>query len=159
MDSLINVVVLMTVLSVAAERITNVMKLRQESLRLPKGTEAEERARVYSITWRSMAVGVFVALLMKADIFAILSQASVVSSKGLGSDLDQAAKQLRHSRRNTSAPHLSLRRRVTAKSTLGLGKAPQSRYGTDLPNIDLQKDERPEQHAPAYIRRAVRTIR
>lgn len=73
MDAIANLVVVMTILSVAAERMTNILKMRHDELRLAKPTPEEERTRVYGITLRSMGCGVFIALLVKADLFAILN--------------------------------------------------------------------------------------
>jgi hypothetical protein len=72
-EPLINVLVVLTVLSVAAERVTNMLKLRHEDLRDHKSTESDEREREYRITGRNMLVGVALAILVKADIFAILA--------------------------------------------------------------------------------------
>ena len=72
-EPLINVLVVLTVLSVAAERVTNMLKLRHEDLRDRKLTETDEKEREYGITARSMLVGILLAILTKADMFAILA--------------------------------------------------------------------------------------
>ena len=73
LEPLINLLILMTVLSVAAERVTNLLKLRDERLRLPGENEAKEREREESISTRAALIGVFVAVLVKADLFAIIT--------------------------------------------------------------------------------------
>ena len=74
LEPLINLIVLLTVLSVAAERTTNVLKLRRDSLRVKETAPAEEKKRERSITGCAVLVGIFVALFVKADLFSILSQ-------------------------------------------------------------------------------------
>lgn len=69
-EPLINLFVLMTALSVVAERITNHLKLGNEDLR--RRTD-DDRTREQRIQNRSVIVGIGLALLMKADMFLILS--------------------------------------------------------------------------------------
>ncbi len=73
-EPLINLIVLLTALSVAAERVTNVLKLRHPDLRNERGTRAEEKDRERGITIRSVAVGMVLAIAMKADLFEILAE-------------------------------------------------------------------------------------
>jgi len=73
-EPLINVLTLLTVLSVLAERMTNLLKLRHENLRTLKITEVEERRREYGIAWRNILVGILFSILLKADLFAIMSR-------------------------------------------------------------------------------------
>lgn len=70
-EPLINVLTLLTVLSVMAERATNVLKLSSSRLR---NREEGERDREHALTGRAMIIGILVALIMKADFFAILGQ-------------------------------------------------------------------------------------
>ena len=74
---LLNLLLLMTALSVAAERIANVLKLRHPELKYPgahthRSTEKERERR---ITTRVVAVSMLLALLVKADFFALLAGA------------------------------------------------------------------------------------
>ena len=68
---IINLLVLLTALSVAAERITNMMKLRRDKLRLDKGGGSKEQE--YAVHGRTFVVGLAIALLFKADLFEILA--------------------------------------------------------------------------------------
>lgn len=73
-EPLINLVVLLTVLSVAAERVTNVLKLRSPELRNERVGREDEKDRERAITVRSVAVGMLLAIAMKADLFEILAE-------------------------------------------------------------------------------------
>lgn len=73
MDSLepiINVLMVLTVLSVAAERVTNIVKLRREK----EWRALPERDRELRITFTNVLAGVTLAAVMKADLFGMLSQ-------------------------------------------------------------------------------------
>jgi hypothetical protein len=70
---LINLLVLMSALSVAAERLTNVLKLRDEKLREERSSPGEERERERLIGHRALVVSVLLALAIKADFFEILA--------------------------------------------------------------------------------------
>ena len=72
LEPLINLIVLLTVMSVAAERATNLLKLRHNDLRMRKSSKEEERAREYRISVRSFLVGLILAVLVKADFFEIM---------------------------------------------------------------------------------------
>jgi hypothetical protein len=75
LQPLMNFALLMTALSIAAERLANILKLRHPSLRGP-GTRLgrrEEKERERQIANRVLAVSVALAVLLKADFFAILS--------------------------------------------------------------------------------------
>lgn len=85
---LINLLVLFSVLSIAAERIANVVKLKDPKLRVSEtdkvaltpnaGLEAKQAAleaekdREEAITWRAILVSIAVAALVKADFFEIM---------------------------------------------------------------------------------------
>jgi hypothetical protein len=73
LDPLVNLLVLLTVLSVTVERVTNLLKLRHDDLRLRKGVYEDERNREKSISARSLFLGVLLAILVKADIFEIMT--------------------------------------------------------------------------------------
>ena len=72
-EPLINLIVVLTVLSVIAERATNLLKLRNQDLRMRKLVEADERVREYAITGRAVMIGIIVAILVKADFFQLVA--------------------------------------------------------------------------------------
>lgn len=69
---LINLFTLLTVLSIAAERVTNVFKLRRPELRNTGKSEEAEKDRERQITQACLTVSIGLALLVKADFFEIL---------------------------------------------------------------------------------------
>ncbi|MDH5589088.1 MAG: hypothetical protein OEZ65_05995 [Gemmatimonadota bacterium] len=73
LEPLINLIVVLAVLSLAAERATNLLKLGQPDLRVRTTDDAKEKLREQAITWQSVFIGVGLALLMKADMFEILA--------------------------------------------------------------------------------------
>jgi type IV secretory pathway VirB2 component (pilin) len=73
LQPLINLLVLLSALSLAAERLANAMKLGDTDLREKKGSPREEKSRERRIALRALAASVALALVMKADFFAILS--------------------------------------------------------------------------------------
>lgn len=70
---LINLIVLLTVLSVAAERVANIIKFRDPDLRNRELKEADEREREGRIQSRVVVVGIAIAIIVKADLFSILT--------------------------------------------------------------------------------------
>lgn len=70
---LINLLVFMTVLSMTAERITNILKLRNDKLRMKQNDENAEREREYAITWRGMLIGIILSILVKANFFEVMT--------------------------------------------------------------------------------------
>jgi hypothetical protein len=72
-EPLINLLLLFSALSVASERLANAMKLSDTDLREKKGSPQQEKVRERRIGLRALAASVALALLMKADFFAILS--------------------------------------------------------------------------------------
>ncbi len=68
---LVNLFAILTALSLAAERITNIVKLRSKDLR---NKARNEKDRERQITNRALLVSLAVALLVKADFFEILSR-------------------------------------------------------------------------------------
>ncbi|SRR6266540_762395 len=73
LEPFINLLILLTVLSIAAERATNFFKLRHPELRNPAEGVKHEKEREQRITFRSLLVGVALAVLVKANLFEILS--------------------------------------------------------------------------------------
>jgi cytochrome c biogenesis factor len=71
LEPFINILVLLTVLSIAAERATNFFKLRDKSLREATASDATEKEREHRITVRSLIMGIAVAILVKANLFEI----------------------------------------------------------------------------------------
>jgi hypothetical protein len=71
----INLIVLLSVLSVAAERLANLVKPRHADLRESRGrvSRAGEKERERRIGNRVLAVSVLLAVAVKADFFAIVS--------------------------------------------------------------------------------------
>jgi hypothetical protein len=72
-EAVINLVVLMSALSIAAERVANVIKLRRPELRERKTGGREEKERERRIADHAVAAGIVIALLVKADFFAIVA--------------------------------------------------------------------------------------
>lgn len=70
---LINLLVLMSVLSIASERLANAIKLRDPELREKKNRTLEEKERERRIAHRALAASILLAVLVKADFFAILA--------------------------------------------------------------------------------------
>ena len=72
-EPLVNLLVLFSAMSVAAERLANWMKLGDADLREKKESPAAEKARERAIALRALAASVALAVLVKADFFEILS--------------------------------------------------------------------------------------
>ena len=75
MDSfqpLINLLVLLTTLSIAAERLTNLFKLRRETLKTRQVGD-KERDREYAISFSTIWIGILLAILVKASFFEIMN--------------------------------------------------------------------------------------
>ena len=73
LEPLINLLVLLSALSLAAGRLANAMKLGDTDLREKKDSSQEEKARERRIALRALAASVALAVFMKADFFEILS--------------------------------------------------------------------------------------
>ncbi len=75
-EPLINLLVLLSALSVAAERLANAFKLGNPQVRgsLRKASRAAEKERERRINLAVLRVSLLLAFLVKADFFAILSQ-------------------------------------------------------------------------------------
>jgi hypothetical protein len=69
---LINLLVLLSALSLAAERVTNVIKLRYDTLRDKGANEKKEKERERDVTQVNLGIAILVALVLKADFFEIL---------------------------------------------------------------------------------------
>ena len=72
-EPLINLLVLLSVLSIAAERLANAIKLRDPLLREKKQRINEEKERERLIAHRTLAVSILLAVFVKADFFQILA--------------------------------------------------------------------------------------
>lgn len=70
-EPMINLLILLTVLSVVAERIANLVKLRSPHLSGDSGI-LSDKEREHGITVAAVLAGVGVAVLLKADLFEIL---------------------------------------------------------------------------------------
>ena len=70
-EPLINLLVLLSALSIAAERLTNVWKLRFHTWHLTPATSEKEWER--HVGQQALLVSVLLAIAVKADFFAILS--------------------------------------------------------------------------------------
>lgn len=70
---LINLLVLMSALSIAAERLANAIKLGNPELREPRLGAREEKERERQISHRVLLVSVLLAVAIKADLFQILA--------------------------------------------------------------------------------------
>ena len=117
---LVNLFAILTALSLAAERITNIVKLRSKSLR-DKAEDEKDRER--RITSRALLVSLAVALLVKADFFEILSRLDA-PWETLGWARMQAGELVRTSYGDPSRRHhqnRAYRRRKSRSGTLGGG--------------------------------------
>lgn len=72
-EPLINLLMLLTVLSVVSERITNLLKLRKTELRKPTKNTDKERQREFSISLYGFILGIVLAITVKANFFEILT--------------------------------------------------------------------------------------
>lgn len=73
-EPFVNMLALLTMLSITAERLTNVFKMRRTDLRTRrKPGSDEERSRERAVQTRSVGMGILVAIVVKADIFSILA--------------------------------------------------------------------------------------
>lgn len=72
-EPIVNILVILSVLSITAERLTNLLKLQNTELNDRKPDRQEERRREYRISLRTTAVGVVLTILVKADFFEIMN--------------------------------------------------------------------------------------
>ena len=68
LEPLINLIVLLTVLYVAAEGLTHVFKLEEQDLREKREDEPSEKERERAIMWRSILIGMAIAVAVKAPM-------------------------------------------------------------------------------------------
>ncbi|HWP38185.1 MAG TPA: hypothetical protein VNL18_11600 [Gemmatimonadales bacterium] len=75
LEPLINLLVLLSTLSIAAERLANVVKLEHPVLRRrnARGSRSAEKERERRIGSRVLLLSVLLAVVVKADLFAILT--------------------------------------------------------------------------------------
>ena len=73
LEPIVNLLVVLTVLSIAVERATNAFKLHNVELRVESKSKEVEKVREQRITDRSLAVGVVLAVLAKANFFEIVT--------------------------------------------------------------------------------------
>lgn len=71
-DPIINLLVMLTVLSVIAERVSNILKFRKPELRNRSTDPDKEREREGQIHLQTVYTGIVIAILAKADLFSIL---------------------------------------------------------------------------------------
>jgi hypothetical protein len=74
LEPIINLLIFLTALSVAAERLTNVIKLRNPDLKDEKATKLTGKEREERITNRGVLTGVALALVLKADLIGALNR-------------------------------------------------------------------------------------
>lgn len=72
-EPIVNILVILSVLSITAERLTNLLKLQNTELNDRKPDRQEERRREHRISLRTTAVGVVLTILVKADFFEIMN--------------------------------------------------------------------------------------
>jgi len=70
---LINLLVLFTILSLAGERATNIIKLKSDELRVRKKDEDGIRKREQKINIRNIIVNIFFSLIIKANFFEVIT--------------------------------------------------------------------------------------
>jgi hypothetical protein len=75
LEPLINLLTLLTALSLAAERITNLIKLGNTGLRVSALTQEGEKAREAAITRRGVFVGILLAVALKVDLVEVMRHA------------------------------------------------------------------------------------
>lgn len=73
LEAFVNVVALLAVLSAMSERVTNVLKLRDDTLR-ERMQGAAEKQREHRIQMRAALVSIALAILVKANLFEILAR-------------------------------------------------------------------------------------
>jgi ABC-type Fe3+ transport system permease subunit len=72
-EPLINLLVLFTILSLAGERATNIIKLKSNELRVRKKDEDGTRKREQKINIRNILINIFFSLIIKANFFEIIT--------------------------------------------------------------------------------------
>src|SRR5512145_2916307 len=74
LEPLINVLLVLTVLSMTAERLTNLIKLNRPKIRVAMSGESAEKDRERQITQIGILISTLLAILLKADMFQILAR-------------------------------------------------------------------------------------
>jgi hypothetical protein len=72
LQPIINILTILTVLSVAVERVTDFIKLRHDASGRTDAEEPERRQRIVGV---SLLTGILIALLVKADLMQIVARA------------------------------------------------------------------------------------
>lgn len=72
-EPLINLLLLLTVLSVVSERITNLLKLKRAETRKRTKNADKERQREFSISLYGFILGIIISIVVKANFFEILT--------------------------------------------------------------------------------------
>jgi hypothetical protein len=72
-EPFINLLVVLTVLSVTAERVSNILKFKRPTLRDRQTKPEAERIREGQIQAQTAIIGIAIAVLTKADLFAFLT--------------------------------------------------------------------------------------
>ena len=70
---LINLLVLFTILSLAGERATNLIKLKSNELRMRKKDEEGTRKREQKINIRNIVINIFFSIIIKANFFEVIT--------------------------------------------------------------------------------------
>ena len=73
---LINLLVLFTILSLTAERATNVIKLNSNDLRMRKKDEDGTRKREQKINIRNILINILFSIVIKANFFEVITHLS-----------------------------------------------------------------------------------
>ena len=72
-EPFVNLLIVLTVLSVTAERISNILKFKRPTLRDRQTDRKAERKREGEIQSQTLIIGIAIAVLAKADLFAFLT--------------------------------------------------------------------------------------
>jgi hypothetical protein len=72
-EPFVNLFVMLTILSVTAERVSNIFKFRNPKLRKRTTSSEGERKREGQIQTQTVFIGIVIAVLTKADMFAFLT--------------------------------------------------------------------------------------
>jgi hypothetical protein len=76
-DNILGAVLILLILSLITEKVANFLKLRTPRLAIPQSSLLFETARARAIQKRTIVVGIIVAILSKASLFAIFKPDSV----------------------------------------------------------------------------------
>jgi hypothetical protein len=73
-EPLVNLLILLSVLSVAAERATNLVKLRDPAMSVEKDDKEKEKQREKEIAVVTLVTSVVLAVALKANLFEIMTR-------------------------------------------------------------------------------------